>query len=76
MIHFTDTTKHVIDTISVTAVIGTLTAWLPPIAALLSIIWTVLRIYEMISGEQLSDRRKEVRHNPQHREHEDNIKRK
>lgn len=64
MTHFTDTTKHIIDALSITTVVGTLTTWLPPIAALLSIIWTAMRIYEMVTGKQLSDRRKEVRPGP------------
>jgi hypothetical protein len=59
--HFNETTKHIVDAISVTTVVGTLTAWLPPIAALLSIIWTALRIYEMITGKQIADRRKITR---------------
>ena len=42
--HTTDTLKHVGDAISVTTLLGTLTAWLPPIAAFVTIIWTLLRI--------------------------------
>ena len=38
--------KHVADVVSAVTVVGTLTMWLPPIAALLTIIWTTLRIYE------------------------------
>lgn len=55
MTNFSETTKHVIDVVSITTVVGTLTTWLPPIAALLSIIWTGLRIYEMITGRELID---------------------
>lgn len=54
----TATTKHVIDSISIVTVVGTLTQWLPPIAALVTIIWTVLRIWEMITGVPIADRRK------------------
>lgn len=39
-------TKHLIDATSLAAVVGTLAGWLPAIAALLSIVWTVIRIYE------------------------------
>jgi len=46
MEHVSNTTKHVIDAASAITVVGTLTAWLPPIAAGLTIIWTLLRIYE------------------------------
>lgn len=59
--HLNETTKHIVDAVSVTTVVGTLTAWLPPIAALLSIVWTAMRIYEMITGKQIADRRKEIR---------------
>lgn len=41
-----ESTKHAIDTISVATVLASLTAWLPPIAALISIIWGSIRIYE------------------------------
>ena len=39
-------TKHLIDGGSVATVMGTLMSWLPAIAALFTIIWTVIRIYE------------------------------
>ncbi len=39
-------TKHLIDGVSVVTVMGTLMSWLPAIAALFTIIWTVIRIYE------------------------------
>lgn len=38
--------KHLIDTISIGATIGALAGWLPLIAALASLIWTLIRIYE------------------------------
>lgn len=38
--------KTVGDIASAGIVVGTLTTWLPPIAAGLTIIWTVIRIYE------------------------------
>jgi hypothetical protein len=41
-----DQTKHIVDGLSVATVLGALTAWLPPIAALFTIIWTVIRIWE------------------------------
>lgn len=41
-----DSTKSAIDTISVATVLASFTAWLPPIAALISIIWGSIRIYE------------------------------
>jgi len=42
----TESTKHVIDSISVLTVVGTLADILPPIAALVTIVWTGIRIWE------------------------------
>jgi hypothetical protein len=44
--HLDDHTKHLIDGVSVATVMGTLMSWLPAIAALFTIIWTAIRIYE------------------------------
>jgi hypothetical protein len=44
--HLNEGTKHVLDGLSLITVLGTLMEWLPAVAALLSIIWTLLRIYE------------------------------
>jgi peptidoglycan biosynthesis protein MviN/MurJ (putative lipid II flippase) len=41
-----ETAKHVGDAVSIAVVLGALAQWLPPIAALLTIIWTGIRIYE------------------------------
>lgn len=41
-------TKHVVDTISGLTVLGTIAQMLPAIAALLSIVWYAIRIYEYI----------------------------
>lgn len=38
--------KPVVDALSIVTVIGTLAEWLPPLAAFLTIIWTLIRIYE------------------------------
>jgi hypothetical protein len=38
--------KQVIDAISISGVIATIAGWLPALAALFSIIWTLIRIYE------------------------------
>lgn len=38
--------KHVIDAASVGVVAGALMSWLPPIAAALTVIWTLIRILE------------------------------
>jgi hypothetical protein len=44
--HLNESSKHVLDGLSLLTVLGTLMDWLPAVAALLSIIWTLLRIYE------------------------------
>jgi len=38
--------KAMVDTLSITTLLGTLAGMLPHVAALLTIIWTALRIYE------------------------------
>lgn len=40
------TIKAVGDVASVATVIGTISQFLPPLAALFTIVWTVIRIYE------------------------------
>jgi hypothetical protein len=42
----TESTKHIIDALSIVTVIGTLADMLPSIAALFTIIWTGIRIWE------------------------------
>jgi hypothetical protein len=44
--HMSEGTKHTADAISVGIALTTLAAWLPPLAALFTIIWTAIRIYE------------------------------
>ena len=44
--HVDDTVKHVADAASVVTVIGTLAGILPAVAALFTIVWTGIRIYE------------------------------
>jgi hypothetical protein len=53
MNHLSDTTKHTIDAISVSTVVFTLSQWLPPIAALISIIWGCIRILETDTIQKL-----------------------
>lgn len=43
---YNEHTKHIIDGVSVSTVLATLAGWLPAIAALFSIAWTAIRIYE------------------------------
>ena len=51
--HLNEGTKHVLDGLSLITVLGTLMNWLPAVAALLSIIWTLLRIYESNTVQKL-----------------------
>lgn len=44
------------DATALGVVFGSLVGWLPAIAALLSIIWTGLRIYEMPTTQKLLDK--------------------
>ncbi len=41
-----ETVKHIADALSILTVVGTLIDMLPSIAALISIVWSVIRIYE------------------------------
>lgn len=44
--HISEGTKHVLDGLSVITVLGALVQILPAVAALFTIIWTGIRIYE------------------------------
>jgi hypothetical protein len=44
--HVSEPAKHVVDALSILTVLGTLVEILPAIAAILSIVWSLLRIYE------------------------------
>ena len=46
MLDHNEATKHAIDALSVLTVLGTLMEALPAIAALFTIIWTSIRIWE------------------------------
>lgn len=46
MIQASEQAKHVVDAVSIAGVVATLAGWLPALAALFSIVWTVIRIYE------------------------------
>lgn len=41
-----ETTKHAIDALSFVTVLGTIVNILPAVAAIFTIIWTAIRIYE------------------------------
>lgn len=48
--------KHAVDYASVAIVVGTLADWLPPLAALVTLIWTLIRIYETDTVQKLLGR--------------------
>jgi FtsH-binding integral membrane protein len=41
-----ESTKHAVDALSVVTVVGTLVEFLPAIAAIFTIVWTGIRIWE------------------------------
>ena len=53
-----DTIKHVGDAVSVSAVVATLIGWLPHIAAILTIAWSVIRIYNETLESQIKRKQK------------------
>ena len=58
MEHLTEATKHLIDTASIATAVGTLMQLLPAIAALFTIIWTTIRIYETKTVQKLLGKHK------------------
>ena len=48
-----ENTKHLVDSASIATVVGTLAGILPAIAALFTIIWTSIRIYESDTVQKL-----------------------
>jgi hypothetical protein len=51
-------TKQIVDTFSVATMVGTLAGLLPAIAALLTIIWTAIRIWETDTVQDLFQKRR------------------
>jgi len=47
-----NTTKHIIDLASAGVAIATLASWLPPMAALFTIIWTGIQIYAFFRAKK------------------------
>lgn len=58
MTHVDDSVKNVLDLLSVTTVVGTLMGILPSIAAIFTIIWTSIRIYESNTVQNLIQKMK------------------
>lgn len=53
MNHLSEASKYAADAVSVGVAIGTLARWLSALAALFTIIWTVIRIYETRTVQRL-----------------------
>jgi hypothetical protein len=53
-----ETAKHVVDALSLVTVVGTLVQLLPAIAALFTIVWTAIRIYETDTVQKLLGKEK------------------
>jgi len=51
--HLNESTKHILDGISVVTVLGALVDVLPAVAALFTIIWTGIRIYETATVQKM-----------------------
>lgn len=56
-----EATKQVLDAVSVVTVVGTLTDVLPPLAALATLVWTMIRIYETETVQKMLGKRKNDR---------------
>ena len=52
-----ETTKQVIDGVSIVTMLGTLGSILPPIAALFTIVWTSIRIWETDTVQKLASKK-------------------
>ena len=50
-----ETMKHVADGVAAVTAIGTLIQLLPAVAALFTIVWTGMRIVEMIAGKKFHE---------------------
>jgi|TARA_R110002167_G_scaffold360780_1_gene578552 chromate transport protein ChrA len=51
--------KTVIDAFAVGGTVGALAGWLPPLAALVTLIWTCLRIWETKTVQELLNAKKD-----------------
>lgn len=56
--HFPESAKHLLDALSIGTMLGTLFQMLPNIAALLTIVWTTIRIFESATVQRLLGRTK------------------
>jgi len=54
-----ETVKYVIDGVSFLTVVGTLAEMLPAVAAIFTIVWTAIRIWETKTIQKLINRKKD-----------------
>ena len=59
--HMSETGKHIGDAVSIVTVVGTLAQVLPSIAAIFTIIWTGIRIFETETVKKLLGKDKDVK---------------
>ena len=52
-----ETVKHVVDALSIVTVVGTLVEMLPSVAAIFTIVWTAIRIWETDTVQSLFGRK-------------------
>lgn len=52
-----ETAKHVVDALSIMTVVGTLVEMLPSVAAIFTIVWTAIRIWETETVQNLLGRK-------------------
>ena len=58
MLNMDDSTKHILDFASIFTAIGTVLQWLPYLAAIFTIVWTGIRIYETKTVQALIIKRR------------------
>ena len=58
--HLNEGTKHILDGLSVVTVLGALVDVLPAVAALFTIIWTGIRIYETATVQSMLGKKKDA----------------
>ena len=56
-IHMDEAVKHVVDAVSIVTVLGTLVDMLPSVAAVFTILWTGIRIWETDTIQRMFKRK-------------------
>ena len=57
--NLSESTKHIGDLLSLGVVLATIADWLPSVAALLTVVWTAIRIWETPTVQRLVGREAE-----------------